>query len=93
MLKYHFSKSPRQNFILHKLSSFLNPTTFLILDTPEEKEDSEEVADGRTAVVNIKGQKRVYHAPTTAVSHNPNPPANTLTLDWVYPLTLIYLKQ
>ncbi|XP_042868750.1 echinoderm microtubule-associated protein-like CG42247 [Penaeus japonicus] len=53
-------------------------------ETPEENEDSEEVADGRSAVVTIKGQRRVLHSPTTHVVHNPTPPHSTLTLDWVY---------
>ena len=57
-----------------------------LTDTPEEREDSEEVADGRSASVTIRGEKRVFHAPTHPVTHNSMPPANNLQLDWVYPL-------
>ncbi|XP_076041136.1 doublecortin-domain-containing echinoderm-microtubule-associated protein isoform X3 [Oratosquilla oratoria] len=51
-------------------------------ETPEEADD--EVADGRAAVVTIRGQQRVFHAPTGAVKHNSTPPHSRLTLDWVY---------
>ncbi|CAL4105483.1 unnamed protein product, partial [Meganyctiphanes norvegica] len=49
-----------------------------------EEEDNSEVTDGRSAVVVIRGQKRILHAPTQPVVHNPAPPSKQLQLDWVY---------
>nr|XP_045610658.1 echinoderm microtubule-associated protein-like CG42247 [Procambarus clarkii] len=49
-----------------------------------EESEAEEVTDGRSAVVTIKGQRRVLHAPRNPVSYVPAPPRAQLQLDWVY---------
>ncbi|XP_068236038.1 echinoderm microtubule-associated protein-like CG42247 [Palaemon carinicauda] len=53
-------------------------------ETPEESDEYEEVTDRRSAVVTIRGQRRMLHAPKMPLRHNPAPPHQTLTLDWVY---------
>ena len=45
-----------------------------------------EVAGGTAAVVEVRGNKKVLHAPRKDVPHNPHHPSHVLELDWVYPL-------
>ncbi|KAF2351084.1 Doublecortin domain, partial [Trinorchestia longiramus] len=47
-------------------------------------DDQVEIASGRSAVVEIKGTKKVLLAPRRDVLHNPHHPSHMLELDWVY---------
>lgn len=45
-----------------------------------------EVSSGRSAVIEVRGTKKVLLAPRKEVLHNPHHPSHVLELDWVYPL-------
>ncbi|XP_071537716.1 LOW QUALITY PROTEIN: echinoderm microtubule-associated protein-like CG42247 [Panulirus ornatus] len=66
----------------HQLRRYTSEPT--LKETPEESDAVEEMTDGRAAVVVIKGQRRVLHAPKNPVMYMPAPPRARLTLDWVY---------
>jgi len=53
-------------------------------------DDQVELHVGRSAVVEIKGNKKVLLAPRRDVLHNPHHPSHVMELDWVYPLSKLY---